>query len=163
VQVALEYFFARNYQEAAASARQALAVDATTQFASGILCVNLGRLGNFDEAAAECTKALSADGHAAWIADYLHEYRTRGYDAATAFLAKKALSDILTRREPDLWKLANAYVTAGMPDEALPILFKGLKAHEPGLLQIRVDPDFDGIRSDPRYVELVRQIGFPSE
>jgi len=31
------------------------------------------------------------------------------------------------------------------------------------LLQIRVDLDFDLIRDDPRCMELVRQIGFPSE
>jgi hypothetical protein len=42
-------------------------------------------------------------------------------------------------------------------------LFQGVQIHEPGLLQIRVDPDFDSIRSDPRYAELVRQIGFPPE
>jgi hypothetical protein len=35
--------------------------------------------------------------------------------------------------------------------------------HEPGLLQIRVDPDFDSIRNDSRYLELVRAIGFPNE
>ena len=34
---------------------------------------------------------------------------------------------------------------------------------EPGLLQIRMDSDFDSLRSDPRHVKLVRQIGFPTE
>jgi hypothetical protein len=30
-------------------------------------------------------------------------------------------------------------------------------------LRIRVDPDFDPIRNDPRYTELIRKIGFPKE
>ena len=63
----------------------------------------------------------------------------------------------------DLWDLANAYLQAGKREEAIGTLFKGLPRHEPGLLQIRVDPDFDSLRSDPRYAELVRQIGFPTE
>jgi hypothetical protein len=50
-----------------------------------------------------------------------------------------------------------------MREKALEILFRVLPTHEPGLLQIRVDPDFDSIRDDPRYAELVRRIGFPTE
>jgi hypothetical protein len=59
--------------------------------------------------------------------------------------------------------LANAYVAAGKKEETIHTLFRGLPVHEPGLLQVRVDPDFDSIRSDPRYAELVRQIAFPTE
>jgi hypothetical protein len=64
---------------------------------------------------------------------------------------------------PDLWELANAYVAAGMKEKTFQTLFQGLQTHEPGLLQIRVDPDFDSIRKDSRYLELVRKIGFPNE
>jgi hypothetical protein len=78
-------------------------------------------------------------------------------------VAKKRLNEIRKRPQADLWDLANAYVAADMRDDAFRALFQGLKTHEPGLLQIRVDPDFDSIRSDPRYTELVRQIGFPTE
>jgi len=80
-----------------------------------------------------------------------------------SFIAKQDLKEIQRRPQPDLWGLANAYVSAGMPDDAIRTLFKGVKIHEPGLLQVRDDPDFDPIRNDPRYVELVRQIGFPND
>ena len=67
------------------------------------------------------------------------------------------------REQNRLWELANAYAAAGRKDEALRTLLQGVPTHEPGLLQIRVDPDFDNVRDDARYAELVRQIGFPSE
>jgi hypothetical protein len=54
-------------------------------------------------------------------------------------------------------------VAAGMKEKTFQTLFQGLQTHEPGLLQIRVDPDFDSIRKDSRYLELVRKIGFPNE
>ena len=73
------------------------------------------------------------------------------------------MKELLKRPHPDLWELANAYADAGMKDEALRTLLQGVPVHDPGLLQIRVDPDFDGIRDDPRYAELLRQIGFPNE
>jgi len=160
-QLTLEYFFARDYQNGVASARQLLTD--YPQFAHGALCVDLGYLKQFDEAVAECIKALPLDGHAEWVPGYLREYREHGYEAAMSFIAKQDLKEIRRRPQPDLWGLANAYVSAGMPDDAIRTLFKGVKIHEPGLLQVRDDPDFDPIRSDPRYTELVRQIGFPTE
>jgi hypothetical protein len=116
----------------------------------------------FDEAVAECSKALPLEGHATWVPEYQQAYQRGGDEAANFYLAKKNLAGILKQRQPDLWDLANAYVGAGMREEAMRVLFEGLSTHEPGLLQIRVDPDFDSIRKDPRYAELVRQIGFPT-
>jgi hypothetical protein len=79
------------------------------------------------------------------------------------FVARKHLNATLARPHPDLWDLANAYVAADMKEKTFQTLFQGLQTHEPGLLQIRVDPDFDSIREDSRYSELVREIGFPNE
>jgi TolB-like protein len=163
VQLAREYSFARDYKSAVASERLALAYDTDHQFSHGGLCTDLGHLGLFDESVAECGKFLALIGHADWVPRYVREYHERGYEAAELFLARKQLNEILKRRQPDLWDLANAYVSAGMREEALRTLFEGLQTHEPGLLQIRVDPDFDSIRNHPRYAELVRRIGFPTE
>jgi eukaryotic-like serine/threonine-protein kinase len=163
IQLGLEYFFARDYHNAVASARQLLASDANNPYGSSALCVDMGHLGLFDESVAECSKFLAVDGHSDWVPAYVREYRERGYEAARLVVARKELREILKRRQPDLWDLANAYVSAGMQEEALRTLFQGLQTHEPGLLQIRVDPDFDSIRNHPRYAELVRQIGFPTE
>ena len=160
-QLTLAYFFARDYRNGVATARSLLTDD--PQFAHGVLCVDLGYLNQFDESVAECRKALPLDGHAHWVPGYVREYHEHGYEAAMLFVAKQELKEIQKLPQPDLWGLANAYALAGMPDEAIRTLLKGVKSHEPGLLQVRVDPDFDPIRSDPRYAELIRQVGFPTE
>jgi TolB-like protein/DNA-binding winged helix-turn-helix (wHTH) protein len=161
VELTLEYFLVRDYKAGVASARQLLPYD--PDFAHGALCVDLGYLKLFEESVAECTEALALEGHKSWVPGFLREYRQHGYAAATAFTARQDLKVIRQRSEPDLWGLANAYVSAGMREEAFGALFQGLQIHEPGLLQVRVDPDFDSIRDDPRYAELVRKIGFPAE
>jgi TolB-like protein len=163
LQLTLEKYFARDYRGIVAEARESLANDPTDPAAHDALCFNLGKLGLFDEAAAECGKAIAQEGHADWAVEYGREYRKHGYEAASLWVAKKQLDEMRKSSRPDLWDLANACVAAGMKDDALRTLFEGLKTHEPGLLQIRVDPDFDSIRNDPRYAELVRKIGFPSE
>ena len=158
-----EYIFARDYQNTVASARRTVANDANSVTAHEELCYGLGRLKLFDESVAECSRILALWGHSDWIEPYRQEYRKHGYEAAKLLLARKELKVLLKRPHPDLWDLANAYADAGMKDEALRTLLQGVATHEPGLLQIRLDPDFDGIRDDARYRELIWRIGFPSE
>jgi len=161
VELLFEYFFSHDYESGVALARELLPYDPDT--ARGALCIDLGYLKLFDQAVPECTQALALDGHNDWVSGYLRVYRQRGYAAAMAFIARQDLKENRQRPQPDLWGLANSYVSAGMREETFDALFQGLQIHEPGLLQIRVDPDFDSIRSDPRYAVLVREIGFPSE
>jgi TolB-like protein/Flp pilus assembly protein TadD len=162
-QLGREYFFARDYTSAVALVRQTAAGDPTNSSMHYDLCAELGYLKQFDEAVAECGKVLTLEGNPDWVDPYQREYRKHGYEAASLFIARKRLAELQKLPQVDLWDLANAYVAAGKVDETLRILEKGLPRHEPGLLQIRVDPDFDAIRGDPRYGELVRKIGFPAE
>jgi len=162
-QLGAEYFFARDYENAAALAHQRLTEDPQDSSAHYALCAVLGHLKLFDESVVECGKVLALEGHTDWIDAYLLEYRKHGYEAASLLLARKRLKEIQKQSQPDLWDLANAYAAAGMVDETLRTLEKGLPIREPGLLQLRVDPDFETIRGDPRYADLLRKIGFPTE
>jgi TolB-like protein/DNA-binding winged helix-turn-helix (wHTH) protein len=162
-QLVLEYYLARDYKSGVEVARRALADDSDRRFAHSVLCVNLGRLKQFDESVAECSKFLTLEGHAGWISAYEREYHAHGYEAATRMVARKELEDLRKQAKPDLWEMVNDYAAAGMKEETIQLLLRRVAIHDPGLLQIRVDPDFDLIRDDPRYAELVRQIGFPSE
>lgn len=162
-QLGRAYLFAGDYRSALALARRALAenpLDASGHYG---LCADLGHLNLFDESVVECGEVLALEGHQDWVDPYLREYREHGYDAATRLVARRRLEEIRKLPQPDLWELANAYVAAGMVDDTFRTLQKGLPTHEPGLLQLRVDPDFDSIRADPRYAEIVREIGFPTD
>jgi hypothetical protein len=47
------------------------------------------------------------------------------------------------------------------PEEALAWLEKGYQNRAGLLVYLRVDSSFDGLRSDPRFQDLVRRIGIP--
>jgi hypothetical protein len=57
---------------------------------------------------------------------------------------------------------AAIFVARGKHDEAFDRLGKAVEERDPNLVFLKVEPKFDGLRSDPRYVELLKRIGIPS-
>jgi serine/threonine protein kinase/Tfp pilus assembly protein PilF len=49
----------------------------------------------------------------------------------------------------------------GRKDRAFAILEEGIRIHDQWMVWLKVDPGWDGLRSDPRYADLIRRIGFP--
>jgi hypothetical protein len=53
------------------------------------------------------------------------------------------------------------HLVLGHNDQALEWLKKSVQSHLSGICFIRVNPELDPIRSDPRFKELVRSMGLP--
>lgn len=53
------------------------------------------------------------------------------------------------------------YIDLGEKDKAFEWLEKAYAEREPWLSNLKVDPQFDSIRSDPRFKDLVRRVGIP--
>ena len=60
---------------------------------------------------------------------------------------------------PDL--VAAVYSGLGQKQEAFEWLEKAYQVHARDLLELKYDPHFANLRSDPRFIELVRRIGLP--
>ncbi|MBA3834983.1 MAG: hypothetical protein H0X53_03895, partial [Sphingomonas sp.] len=56
------------------------------------------------------------------------------------------------------YQFAQAYVQRGEADRALAALARGFAVGDPGLNTLAVDPLFDPIRKDRRFVETVRRL-----
>ena len=57
--------------------------------------------------------------------------------------------------------VAGVQVRLGEFDAALESLERGYANHEAELIYLKVDPYWDGLRSDPRFQDLVRRVGIP--
>lgn len=57
--------------------------------------------------------------------------------------------------------VAGACVRVGNHDRALYWLEKGFEERDDLMINLRADPIFDGLHSDPRFQDLVRRVGFP--
>jgi TolB-like protein/Tfp pilus assembly protein PilF len=94
------------------------------------------------------------------IAYLAHSYSLAGKkNDAQNLLAK--LQEISKRRylPPDL--VAAVYSGLGQKQEAFEWLEKAYRVHARDLLELKYDPHFASLRSDPRFVDLLRQVGLP--
>jgi tetratricopeptide (TPR) repeat protein len=55
--------------------------------------------------------------------------------------------------------LAMGYAAVGDLDKAFAALERAYQARSAGLIYLHLDPGYEPLRADPRYVELVRRIG----
>jgi hypothetical protein len=73
--------------------------------------------------------------------------------------------DILRERykagQPSAYDLAVVYTGLNEKDQALEWLQKAYQDRSGGLLQLKADPIFDPLRSDPRFNDLIARIGLP--
>jgi tetratricopeptide (TPR) repeat protein len=51
------------------------------------------------------------------------------------------------------------YAMAGDKEQAFTWLEKAYRQHDPALANLKVDPGFDILRSDPRYLDLLKRVG----
>jgi tetratricopeptide (TPR) repeat protein len=61
----------------------------------------------------------------------------------------------------DFYMVAGIYAGLGDKDEAFRLLEKGYEERSGGMVYLGLDPLWYGMRSDPRYIDLLHRIGIP--
>jgi hypothetical protein len=79
---------------------------------------------------------------------------------------RRAIEVLLAQRKANTnyvasYQLAELYGDLGDKDHAFEWLNTAYQDHSVLIVGLRTDFTFDSLRSDPRYAELVRKIGFP--
>jgi hypothetical protein len=59
-------------------------------------------------------------------------------------------------------EIAHFHLRAGENDRALDWLERGYQARDPNLPYISSNPNYDSLRSHPRFKDLLRRMGLPS-
>jgi serine/threonine-protein kinase len=155
------FLFARRYDEAIAQCRRALELNAGFYPAH----FNLGRVYQqeklYPQAISEYQKAKALEEGNPGLAAEL----ARGYAAAgkriEALKIISQLTELSKRRYVSLYRVAQAYAALGEFDQAFALLGRAYEEHAFELVFLKVEPENDPLRSDPRFQDLLRRMNFP--
>ena len=157
------YFFNRHYDEALPHLQRAIELDPDGAFARGILASTLARMGRHSQALAESEK-LRLYAHSA---EHQMEALVLAYVYAVSgkpVEARKILEDFNTfskTRYVDAFWVARVYAGLGEKDQALECLERAYREHSGTMWALKMDPECDPLRSDPRFQDLLRRMNFP--
>src|SRR5262249_53862284 len=152
------FYYARRYNQAIEQLKKTAELDARRP---GVLA-HLGQAyeaaGRLDEAIAEHEKSLNLNGDPAQKARLAHAYVLAGRRDD----ARRLLAELLAAPQTDAspqYEIATVYAALGDRDQAFAWIEKSIAASEGGEIWLKVDPQLDSLRDDPRYVALLRRIG----
>ena len=153
------YLYARKYDQAIEEFRKAAELYPDFSPAHGFLAHAYEQVGRYDEAIAEAQKAiaLTHDSH-----DFIGLARINARSGRRGE-AQRLLRHIAEGSKDRYYSsalMAMVYVALGDKDRAFEWLEKAYQQKDWGLVQLRVSPDFDSIRNDPRFVDLLNQMSF---
>jgi DNA-binding winged helix-turn-helix (wHTH) protein/TolB-like protein/Tfp pilus assembly protein PilF len=153
------HYFARRYDEAIEEGRKALSLEGNTAIAHYFLSQAYIEKGMYDDAIAELHKTLSLAPDADTLALLVRAYALAG-DKEKARKTFDEIDRLAKRSYVPPFTLGVAYMGIGDNDRALDWLEKALEERSPNLVGLKTEPAFDGLRSEPRFKELMRRIGF---
>lgn len=158
----LGYSPAGRFDEAIDELNKALEMDPNFYYARSALVYNYAYKGMYAEAVAQADKLMAAQdgtedpillGTMGWV------YAASGRPAT----ARKLLDLILAlraRRYVDVYVVAIVHAGLGDKDKAFEWLNRGYEERACGLIFLKTDPAMKTLRSDPRYKDLLKRMGW---
>jgi TolB-like protein/DNA-binding winged helix-turn-helix (wHTH) protein len=124
------------------------------------------RQGSEPEAMAEWLTALRVAGKRELARSVERAYRASGYPEARRTLLWGDVRELQRRAtnaypRPLAFEIAADYALLGERDRAFEWLQSAIREREAGLMYLKVDDRLAGLRSDPRFRDLLRRTGLP--
>lgn len=156
--------FARRYDEAIEKLRKTLEMDPNFLWAHVFLGETLAAKGMYEEAISEYQKAAIANGASLEDAARVGAAMRAAYAASGARGYHRWWIDRFTERAKGRpihnYDRARRYALLGENDQTLAWLEKAYRYKDPQLVRLKIDAEFDGLRTDPRFQDLLRRMGF---
>ena len=152
-------FWARQYDGVIEASRKALEIDANFWVAHLFLGKAYTQKGMYPEAVAALRKAKELSGgssEAASMIGYVYAVSGRHDEALRVIDELKELSK---ERYVSPYHIAMVYTGLGDKDQVFLWLEKAYEDRSQFMTLLKVEPKFDGLRSDPRFAGLMQRVG----
>ncbi len=156
------FYFARQYDESIEQCRTTIEMYPEYLIPHRRLGIAYGEKGMFEEAEAEFKKALSLfENDTETMSAMGYAYAAAGrMDDARKILDR--INAVAKEAYVSPYSMARIHVGLGEIDEAIEWLEKTYKERHGILTYLKVEAAFDRLRSDPRFLDLLRRIGLPA-
>src|SRR2546427_196203 len=157
------YFFAGRAEEAMASWQKALELDPGYADASVVLARTYVTRGMYQQAIAELQKALIFDPREPFVLGALaHAYARAGRREEALKLVSELKRIEAERSNIPTFSFVWAYAGLGDKAQAFAWLERACQERRDRIVWLNVDPLLEPLRSDPRFLDLVRRVGLPT-
>ena len=155
------FYLVRRYDEAIAEAQKTLEMDPTFAFARRVLGLAAGKLSRASRAIEELQKAVEFSGRSTqYLAELGHAYAASGFHGEARKILEE-LEETARTRYVSPYSVAALRLALGDRDGALQSLEEAYRERSSGMSFLKLDPNLDELRGDPRFDELLRRVGFP--
>ncbi len=160
IHLAWHYLYARQYDQALDQIEKTIEMDKNFAQTYPWLGLILEQKGRYAEASAAFQKAIKLfpGGSSIVEAELAHTYAVSGNrEAAQKIIAE--LQELAKSRYVSSYQIAAVYAGLGEKDQAFAWMQKAYDERSDGLVNLKVDPRLDSLRSDPRFADLMRRVG----
>ncbi|HUQ50323.1 MAG TPA: protein kinase [Terriglobales bacterium] len=160
VDLGRSYYFARRYDEAIKQFHKTLELDPNNGFTRLVMGVTYGEMGKFAEATEEIARYHEIGGFREEAASIRRVFKSGGYPAVLREWVAAYETRVKVGRGQS-WSVAIIHARLGNKDKAFEWLNKAAAEKNRAVVLTKSDPQADLLRSDPRYTEFLKRVGFP--
>jgi DNA-binding SARP family transcriptional activator len=152
-------YLMRQYDRAIDEYREALELDQNFVYTHWKLGLAYEQKAMYEEAVEEFQRAIALSGGSAQALVLLgHTYAASGR-RREALKVLDELGELTKRRYFSPYRVAAIHLGLGEQERAFEWLERAYEERDSWLVWLKVDPVLDGLRSDPRFKDLVRRVG----
>jgi TolB-like protein/Flp pilus assembly protein TadD len=152
-------FYEKRYDEAIQQLQNVIKLDPDNSYSHSYLAFSFDALQRYGEAVVEFQKVKSIDGETTSNLCYLGNTLARSGKRSEAQAILEKLKS--TREYVSPAELAILYAGLGDKEGAIASLEKAYNAHDLQMQFLKIEQGYDSLRTDPRFIELMRKVGLP--